>query len=186
MSELNFIDEKEVSYMPTATKYGLIGTLISIGIGLGMYLMDMIDPANNTLSTIINTAIFLGVLVFSIKTYRDIDLNGFVSFGRAFGTGFMTTLIMSILGAIWTYVFFTFVAPDMMDLIMDITREQQTEAMVAQGASEDEIEQAIEMTASFMSPGFFTIVALFMSLLSGAVISLIVAAVMKKDHPARV
>lgn len=179
---IDFIDEKQVSYMPIAIKYGVIGTLISIGVTLAMYMADMLTPANNVLTTIITTLIYIGTLVLAIKTYRDTALNGFVSFGRAFGTGFMTTAVMAIIGAIWTYIFMGFIAPDMIDMI----KEAQAQSLIQQGMDEDEVEQALEMASSFMSPGIMAISSVFMSLFSGLIISLIVAAIMKKDHPATV
>jgi len=48
---------------------------------------------------------------------------------------------------------------------------------------EDAIEQAMEMSKGFMSPGMIAVMSIFGSLFMGAIISLITSAIMKKNSP---
>jgi len=179
MENQEFIEESSASYQSVVLKYGGIAALIGIVLGLVMYMADMIDPANNTIASIIQMVVYVVAIVLAIKEHREEDLGGYISFGRAFTVGILTTLVLAIINAIWTYIFMSFIAPDMVDMIMDA----QMQAMSEQGMDEDAIEQAIEMSKGFMSPGMISVMSIFGSLFMGAIISLITSAIMKKNSP---
>ena len=174
-----FIEESSASYQSVVFKYGGIAAMIGIAIGLIMYMADMVDPSDSTISSIVQLLVFVGAIVLAIKEHREDDLGGYISFGRAFTVGILTTLFLAVINAIWTYIFMGFIAPDMVDMIM----EAQMQAMADSGMGEDEIEQAMEITKGFMSPGMISVMSIFGSLFMGAIISLIVAAIMKKNSP---
>ena len=174
-----FIEESSASYQSVVLKYGGIAALIGIVLGLVMYMADMMDPANSTISSIIQMVVYVGAIVLAIKEHRENDLGGYISFGRAFTVGILTTLVLAIINAVWTYIFMAFIAPDMMDMMMDA----QMQGMADSGMDEDAIEQAMEMSKGFMSPGMIAVMSIFGSLFMGAIISLIVAAIMKKNSP---
>jgi len=174
-----FVEESAASYQSVVLKYGVLAALVGIVLGLVMYMADMVDPANNTINSVIQMAIYIGAIAFAIKEHRDDDLGGYISFGRAFTVGILTTLVLAVINAIWTYIFMAFIAPDMVDMIMDA----QMQGMADGGMDEDQIEEAMEMTKGFMSPGIISAMSIFGSLFMGAIVSLIVSAIMKKNSP---
>ncbi len=179
--DYGYIDPSTVSPWSTALRYGGIAAAVLIIIGLLMYLTGMIDyeaagsGSGNWMANILNWAVWIGGIVMAIKFHRDSELGGFISFGRGFYTGFLTSLVMGVIGAIWTYVFFTFVAPETLDLMTQGAMDNM---------SEEEAEAAGDMMGMFMSPVFFSIVMVIGALIMGSIFSLIAAAIMKKDHPA--
>jgi len=177
---LDNIDElnvKNASPFPTALRYGLIGGLISIALGLGTYLAGM-QGTIPTILNIVSTVVTIAVIVYAIRTHRDDDLGGYISYGRCLGTGVLTALIMGLIGAIWTIVLFNFIDPDIMTTMM----EPQMEAMEERGMSDEEIEMAMEMTGKFMNPPVMAGMALVGSVVIGLIVSLIAGAFLKKER----
>lgn len=168
--------------MPVAQKYGLIGGAILIILGLVFYLTGMTDYTgnkSNTLASILQYAVMGGTLFFAMKEHRDNDLNGYMPYGRALGVGSMTGLIMAILVGIWSYIFFAFVAPDLIDQMVSAAEEQMAE----KGLEEDKMEAALEMSKKIMNPIGMAIMTLFGTAIAMFFISLIVSAFTKKDAP---
>ena len=180
MTNQDFIDPANVSPWSTGMRYGAIGSVILIALGLIMHLAGMNDyeamgqGSGNWLSSILSWVVYIGTIVMAVRFHRDNQLGGYISFGRAFGIGMIATLAMAVISAIWTYLFFSVIAPE----VLDIMSEAALENMPA-----DQAEQAGDMMGMFMSGGFMSIAVLFGTLFTGAIISLIVAAIMKKPRP---
>jgi len=175
----NYIDPADVSFWPTAIRYGGIAGVILIAFGLLMHLTGMTDysgqgGATTWIQNIVTYGVWIGGIVMAVKYHRDQELGGFVSFGRAFGLGLVTALIMGIIGALWTYIFFSFIAPEAIDMIMEAAMENMPEGQA---------EATEGMMSAMMSPGAMTIWMIVGSLVGGGIISLIVAAIMKREQP---
>ncbi len=118
----------------------------------------------------------IAFMVMAVKKHRDEDLGGFITFGRAFGVGFLVTLVISAITAVWVYFYFGFIDPDMATAIMENSLAQQ-------GIEDDAM---IDQMKFWFSPGAMAIYGLIGSLFFGAILSLIVAAVMKKNAPGHI
>ncbi|MFT5384736.1 MAG: uncharacterized membrane protein YhaH (DUF805 family) [Saprospiraceae bacterium] len=181
---MNYIDPSSVSPRPVAMRYGLIWGLIGIMVGLLAHILGWSDPSDpNTTMTILISVISLGIsvtmIVLAVKTHRDQELGGYMTFGRGFTTGILTTLFNAVIATIWMVIFFSLINPDMFDMIEQGMLRQWEE----QGMSEEQIEQAKGFATMFTGPTFMTIATFLGTLFWGAIISLIVSAVMKKDAP---
>jgi uncharacterized protein DUF4199 len=181
---MNFIDPSTVSPRQVAMRHGVIWGLIGILVGLFAHLMGWNDPANpNVMMSILLGLISFGIsvtmIVLAVKTHRDQELGGYMSFGRGFTTGMLTTLVYAVIATVWMVIFFSFINPDMFDAI-EANMMQQWED---QGMTDEQIDQAKGFASMFTGPVFMTIATFLGSLFWGAIISLIVSAVMKKDAP---
>ncbi|MFT5765682.1 MAG: uncharacterized membrane protein YhaH (DUF805 family) [Saprospiraceae bacterium] len=181
---MTYIDPSSVSPRPVAMRYGLIWGLIGIMVGLLAHILGWSDPSDpNTTMTILISVISLGIsvtmIVLAVKTHRDQELGGYMTFGRGFTTGILTTLFNAVIATIWMVIFFSLINPDMFDMIEQGMLRQWEE----QGMSEEQIEQAKGFATMFTGPTFMTIATFLGTLFWGAIISLIVSAVMKKDAP---
>lgn len=175
----------DASYRQISSRFGLITGLILIAISLASSVLGVVDytqqgGASNWTISIISYAIVIGAMVMAIRTHRDDDLGGFISFGRAFGVSFLTGLIVAALTMVWTYLFFGFISPEILDSIQEVAREQMAEE---QGMSEEQIEQGMSMMSFMFQPGGMAVMAGLGSLLFYSIFALIVSAVMKKDPP---
>lgn len=164
-------------------RYGGIASLILILIGLGAYVSGMNDYSNQNSATswimnLLTWGVMAGALILAMKNYRD-QTGGYMTFGKGFTVGLWASLVMAVVTAVWTYIFFTLIAPDLMDTILEATREKMLEG----GQSEEQVDQAMEYTKAFMSPVSFTFFAGLFTFITGLLISLIAAAVTQRKPP---
>ncbi len=178
------LDASNVPIRPTAQKYGLIGAMILIVVGLAMNLSGLIDytqkgGTGNTIASILQYGIIITIVVLAIKTHRDDDLGGYITLGRSLSVGMLTGLIIGIITAIWAYVYFGFIDPGLVDQIREMAHDKALEG----GTTEEQLEQAAGIMNFFTSPAFFAVASLIGTLLISFVVSLIGGAVMKKESP---
>lgn len=120
-------------------------------------------------------------LVFvGIKNYRDKYNNGFVSFGKAFKTGLLISLIAStIYVLIWLVNYYLFI-PDFMDRYGAYVMKQAA----AEGASEAVISQKMTELATYKelykNPLLVVLLTYAEVLPVGIVISLVCALILKR------
>jgi small-conductance mechanosensitive channel len=180
-------DTPKPPYRNTAITYGALTGLVSIVIGLVSYLAGLSDPSKQQgalgwINQLLSYGIMISGLVLAVRKHRDQELGGYITFGRAFGVGFLTMLVLGLVTAIWTYVFFNFIATDMLELIQQASIDRMVEK---QGMSVDQAEAAMNnpVTKSMMNPVAFTGFAFVGILFIGAIFALIVAAIMRKSPP---
>jgi hypothetical protein len=96
--------------------FGLIaGLIISVLMGGSLLLADKIGSGHSmALGYTIMVASFL-LIYFGIRSYRDNDLAGQISFGRAFTCGILITLVTTVCYvAMWEVLYYNFM-PHFMD-----------------------------------------------------------------------
>ncbi len=177
LDNINELDVKNASPFPTALRYGVIGGLLVIVIGLIQYLLGI----TSTISQAVGWLSMLITIVFpvlAIREHRDNDLGGYISYGRGLGTGVLTALIIGLVTAIWTILLYNVIDPSIMDQIMQV----QAEAMEEQGMSDEDIENVAAMTGKFMTAPVMAAIGFGTSLFLGFVASLIGGAVMKRER----
>ncbi|MBS1659170.1 MAG: DUF4199 domain-containing protein [Chitinophagales bacterium] len=168
--------EKNKSSWGVVFKYAIITALASFIFSLLVYLMNLYT--SNWINYLAYVILFAG-LIFAVKEHRDKNLGGFITFGQAFGTGFLFCIITGLIGVVTGYILMHYIAPDMVDEIMKVTEQR----MVEKGMSEDQVSVAMEWTRKFMTPTWFAIWSVIMTAIFGAILSLIVAAIFKRVNP---
>jgi len=156
-------------------KNGVLIGICGIVIGLLNYLF-LGNGLVSGLMSLLSMAVYIIFMTRSGKEVRASD-GGFISFGKAFKTVFLTGLIGAAIGLVWTFIQMTFITPDMMADVMAI----QEEKMLEQGMSEEAIEGAQKWTNMFSSTSGMMMMGGAMIIL-GLIPSLIVAAVIKRDR----
>lgn len=166
--------------MNSTVRYGLIlgGLLSAWPLVLFALGLDR-EQSLQTVSTFVNLIIIGSVMYFALKQRRDVEGKGFMTVGQAFGHSFRISLIACIIASAFSYLYFTMVNPE----IVDWMKLMQEEEMLARGASDAEVEQAMKMMETFMSPGFMVVMGMLVILVLCLVISLILAAFLKKEDP---
>ena len=100
----------------TVLTFGVIaGLIISVLMNGALLLSSRIGPGHSmALGYTIMVASFL-LVYFGVRSYRDNELGGRISFGRAFSCGFLITLITTVFYVVsWEIIFFNFI-PHFMD-----------------------------------------------------------------------
>jgi hypothetical protein len=121
---------------------------------------------------------FVICLFLSVKFHKEKELNGYISFKRAFGTGFRYSSLLSLLMGLFMYVYLKWLNQDVFEQGL-ITAENE---MIDKGTSSDQIDMAIEMARNW-GPLIAAFTTAFMYTLSGAAISLVVASILKNEEP---
>lgn len=168
---------------PHATRYGGLTAMVLIVLGLIGYLSGMTDPSNGTSTTsilfsVLSFAIWIGGVVMAVRAFKS-DLGGFLTFGEAFKSAFFTILVISAISAVWSFVFYSFIATDFFDNILEFMRT----TMEGQGLDDDAIDMAMGMYEKMYTPTGMLALQLLGGLIGGGIASLIIGAIMKKDRP---
>lgn len=167
---------------PVALKYALVLAFSFIAVNLVFYLIN--PNANNGEWSVVAViqlliTIFIGiyVLYLAAKVRRDQDLEGVMSYGKSLGFMMQTALPAAIIISFYTYIFFTFIAPEALDKIINTQAEQ----MAKRGQSDQDIERAMQYTRMFTTPIWMTIFGTFGTMLQLFIFSLIASIFAKKD-----
>ena len=168
----------------TAIIYGLIaGAVVSAFMST-----TMIAAANDTLhcSSAVSMVIgYLGMLIaftfifVAIKTYRDKQNNGVISFSKAFGMGLLISLIASTMYVItWAIVYKNFL-PDFMDKY-SATMIEKAKASLSGAALQAKIHELNKAKEMYATPVGFTLFTYAEILPVGILVSLVAALVLKR------
>lgn len=134
-------------------------------------------PAAQVIGTVVGLGIVIACLALAMKHKRaSYPADAEWGYGPALGVGVLTSLVGALFGAVFSYVYFAFINPDMSEVIL----QAQVEKMEAAGISAAKIEQAQPMMKKWMSPGVMTVMQLFFGVIFGIVLSLIVAIFFRK------
>lgn len=169
----------------TVLTFGLIaGLIISVLMGGSLLLADKIGSGHSmVLGYTIMVASFL-LIYFGVRSYRDNELAGQISFGRAFACGILITLITTVCYVVmWEILYFNFM-PHFMDsyFAAQIQKVQASgldpATMAAKVAEIQHFQQQyqnplVNMAYTFMEP-----------MPVGLLITLISAAVLRRKAPA--
>ncbi len=177
-----YIDPEKVPSRPTAFRWGLYGAMAAIAIGLIFYLTGLADFSENgggRLNQVLSWVIWIATIFMAIRAHKEEDLGGYISFKRAFTTGTLAGLVFALITAVWTYLFFTLIAPDALQMVTEAAYTRMEE----QGLSDDQIEASEGMLNMMTSPPVMSLMIFVSCIIVSLIISLILSAIMKKDVP---
>lgn len=121
--------------------YGLIGGIaivILLVVPHALFLeSEGWDLAKSELYGYVVMVVALSTIFFGVRSYRDQELGGQITFGKAFGTGLIISLVASVL-----YVVGWMLLSD--PAFVDNYSQQYLEGLRSDGASEADIQQAMQ------------------------------------------
>lgn len=151
---------------------GILG-LALIACSLGLYLAGMNE---SSAAQWLSYAVIAALIYLGTKAKRESN-GGLISYGQGLGTGLGIAFFGSIMVAFYTFVFFKFIDADMLEQLILRAEDQLYE----QGMPDDQIEMAMQYTRKFMQPVPMAAMVVLSYTFVGFVISLITAAILKKD-----
>ena len=166
--------------MKIGMQYGLMLGIALIGISLVFYILHA--DLQSKLPQLLSYGIMIAVLILGIRSFRDQDLKGQISYGKALGTGTLIAFFGSVIAAFYTYVFFQFIDPSMVDRILELSQQKMAERG---GMTDEQVEIALSMSRKFMTPGWMFTFTILSYTFVGFIMSLIVSAFLKRtnDNP---
>ncbi|MFN3848062.1 MAG: DUF4199 domain-containing protein [Spirosomataceae bacterium] len=154
------------------------GVIVGIVVIIFSTITSMTDLWKQSWASWVGYLFVLGGIIMALGEFKKAN-GGFLSFGEGLGLGTLMSTVVGVLGAIFSYIYLNFIDNTMVSRIIDFQREKMSE----QGLSDEQIDQAMEMTAKFMTPGMMFIFGVIGYLVVGFILTLIVSAIMKKSKP---
>lgn len=170
--------EEKPSTAKLALKWGLI-----TGIALIIYstILYTVGGMANTGLTLIIYVIIAAGLTLGIREFRTLN-GGYLTIGEGMGLGTLQAAVSGIISSAYSVLYTTLIDPSVREQILNQVRAK----MEDQGNLTDEqIDQALEISQKFQTPGLQLIFGILGSIVVGAIFSLIISAIMrrKKDNP---
>src|SRR5665647_1670327 len=149
--------EQKSTFWKSAMIYGLY-----IGIVLTLYSVILYVAGQSTNKSLGYASIIMYAvcIVLAQIHYRDHELKGVISYGQAVGFAAAAMLFSGIITALYTLIIFK-IDPGMLDQIKSV----QEEAMLKQGLTEDQIEQAMTIASKMMTPGWMSMMSILSAVL---------------------
>ena len=173
------METKNASVKSIALSYGALLGVVSVLLSVIAYVMN-VHLERPWWLTVLSLAAMLLFIVYAVKTFKK-DNEGFLSLGEAIKVGLAVALISGIISVIYNYVFMTFIEPDFVSQMMEISEQRMMESNP--NMTQEQKEVALSMSEKFMSPAIMTAIGIIVSLFLGFIISLIAGLVMKQERP---
>ncbi|WP_138481097.1 DUF4199 domain-containing protein [Dyadobacter bucti] len=167
--------EEKVSTARVALKYGVLGSVV---IMIFTTIINVAGLSQNKILSSLSFVFMIVAIVLSMKDFREQN-KGFMSYGEGLGLGTLVSAVMGLLSSAFTMFYIQFIDNTLLTQGMDKVRSD----MEAKGMDDSQIDQAMELSQRFMSPGVVFAMGVFMYILTGFIISLIVAAIVRKEKP---
>jgi hypothetical protein len=168
--------------MKTCSLYGFILAISIAVLTLVLYFLGLhSDPARLTTAKwvggLAGFAISVAVTVIGIKARRaEVPESEEFGYGRALGAGVLISVVASVLGAIFNFVYMAYINPGYSEVLL----QDQMDKLQAKGLSAAQLDQAEKMTRMFMGPLPASLFGLLFGVIFGVVIALVLAAFLKR------
>ncbi|WP_310994136.1 DUF4199 domain-containing protein [Aequorivita marina] len=173
------MENQQVSLKKIALNYGVLLALLSIVLQVISYVLDAhIDrPLWLTLAQLV---ISIGVIVYGIKAFKSGNA-GYLTLGQALKTGVAISLVAGLIAVVFNYIFMNYIDPDFIEKTMEFSREQMIQDNP--NLTQEQVDNAMDISAKFMSPLIMSAFAIISTLFFGFIISLVSGLIMKRNPP---
>ncbi len=169
--------ETTTSIWKSCFKYGIILGLVSVVLSVLFYVMDLMFASWVFLPIIIVTLVALFLLQ---RSYRDTYENGYITYGRALGSGVVMLLYSAIVGAIFAYLLYAVIDPGLVDKSLAAAQAK----LEAKGMPEAAIEAATKVQQKMLQPWVISLTTIINTMFMGTIMALITSIfVTKKGNP---
>jgi len=127
---------------------------------------------------LVSVVVAVTILILGLRARRStLPPEAEFTYGQAFKTGMGIQLFCAILSPVTTYVYLTAINPGFIEATIQASREK----MEARGMTGDQLDRAEHMMRLFSGAGAQSIAAFFLVLILGTIVTLIVAAFLRRD-----
>jgi hypothetical protein len=167
--------EEKTSTARVALKYGVLGSVV---IMVYSTILNVSGLAQNKVLSSLSFVLMLVAIVLAMKDFKEKN-SGFMTYGEGLGLGSLTSAVMGLLTSAFTMFYIQFIDNTLLAQGLDQVRED----MEKRGMDDSQIDQAMELSQKFMSPGVVFVMGVFGYVVMGFIVSLIIAAIMRKEKP---
>lgn len=161
-----------------ALTYGVLLGILSILQSVALYVTNN-HLKQSWITSLLGFIIIVVVISMGLIAFKKSN-NGYMSLSQALKVGLGIAVISGIIVALYTFVFATFIEPDLGAQAMEIQREKMIESGKL---TTEQIDQSLEMGAKFAKPWIMATFSIIGSLFFGFIVSLIAGLILKKDNP---
>lgn len=159
-----------------ALKWGIISAIISVIFTIVIYTFDLWSM---TLLSVLVGLLSTGIIVaLACKEFKSLN-SGFMTFGEGLGLGMLIVTVSSLISISFNQLYINVIDPGIQEEIMNF----QEEMYLKQGISQEQVDTMLQQAERFNSPGMQFLFGMLFALLLGFLVSIVVAAVMKKNRP---
>jgi len=160
-------------------RYGLIAGFITLLWMAFGYWMGWDKTEMGTYAPFLSMFILIVAIYISILFKRDKDLGGAITFGNAFITGVSVSFVIGLMVGAFLVIYVEYINPD---IVNEVAKQAEDYYKTQKGVTQDEINNAVNGAKALYSPfGQFTY-GIGTTMLTGGLISLLCAAVMKRQE----
>ena len=163
-----------------AMNYGAVLGLSLTLIALLFWVLG-VEQQQSVMPSILNNMVIIGFLVYAISQYRDNFNDGFISYSESLKLGTTVAFFSSVIMAFYTFIYITYLNPDMLANIMNITEQAMLEADPE--ISDEQLDLGLSITSKFMQPHWMMIMGVLGGTFMGFLFSLIISIFLKKENP---
>lgn len=136
------------------------------------------DNMFSSSKTWVETAIYIiGIVLCAIAFKKSLPQTENFPYSKALGLGVATSFFSSIILALFTFILYKYIDPELIDQIL----LQAEEKLIESGLDYDMIEMQIEMQRKFVNPSILAASTIFSTTLTGLIISLITSIFLKRN-----
>jgi len=158
-----------------ALKWGGILGLVLILITLIMYMTTPVGNAGFSALTIVAMVAFISLALLEYRRANE----GFITYGEGMGVGALLSAVAGLLSSAFITFYNVVIDPTIQQRATEMAREQ----LEKQNMSDEQIEQAMEMAQKFQAPSFVFVAQVFGTIIMGVLLTLIVAAIVRRNRP---
>jgi len=171
------MNQQQTPVLNFAISWGIILGMVMIAMSLLFYFLGIHD---NKRIGLLSFGVYVVVMYFAQKSYRDQNAGITINYGRALWVGFASGLFATILITLYNFIFFKLIAPDLLTKMLE---EAQLRIIEMDLPSEAEAK-ALESQTKFMTPGWIAIFGAFGSAFQSFIAALLGAIIAKGTTPA--
>jgi len=178
------MENKASLLLKSALNHGLIFGVILVIVQLVMWMTGYmpVGIGKGLLTLVFTFAVYIFGIFWFTKNYRNSFLGGYISYGDAFLYGLTVFMIATIVTAIYSFIFNSFIDPGYTGRILKATADWTEGYMRSKGVPEGQITATLEKMTSkeLPSPIMASLKSLGFGLIGGAIVSAISSAFAKK------
>ena len=171
----NLNQSADASVKTVAVRYGIITGIVTVIYSLILYMTEL---NNNKWLSFISTAILIVGIVLAHRYFKSLN-SGYMSYGQGLGIGSLLSVIVGVFSGIFMYVYLKFID----STVIERMQEAQYIEMEKRGMSEEQMEQAIQLSQKMTGPEMMVVWAILGTLFFGFILSLIISAITKHTRP---
>ena len=171
------MEEKKGNMLKNAMTYGLYVGLALVVVHLIQYLMDIYQVS--TWVNMLTYLIMIGGITLGTIYFRNQELNGYISYGKAFKQGALIGICASIIFGFYFGLLVGVIDTTYMASLSEVAAQAYLDA----GMDYDQVEMMMEMVEKFQTPFLLTISQILGNTFAFVMFSLIVSIFIKKEEP---